>query len=103
MKTDLSARVYAYLQRIPDGKVVTYGQIAADLGNPRLSRVIGTILHQNPDPDRIACFKVVNREGQLAENFAFGGIGAHKARLIASGVEVEGDRVDLRRYQWESD
>ena len=44
---NLNIKVYKYLQSIPKGKVVTYGQIAEDLGNKNLSRAIGNILHIN--------------------------------------------------------
>lgn len=106
MKTEnegFASRVYAYLKRIPQGKVVTYGQIACALGRPRASRAVGFVLHHNPDPDRIPCFKVVNRDGYLTGAFAFGGIEAQKARLVADGVEVIADRVDLEKYRWEEE
>ena len=43
--------IYEYLTTIPNGKVVTYGQIAEHLGNKRLSRAVGNALHKNPDGD----------------------------------------------------
>jgi len=68
--------VYEYLTLIPQGKVVTYGQIAGHLGNPKLARTVGNILHGNPDGDRYPCYKVVNAAGKLAEHYAFGGLEA---------------------------
>lgn len=95
-----SKKVYEYLLKIPNGKVVTYGQIAIYLGNPRLARVVGNILHNNPDEDKYPCYKVVNAKGRLAPSFAFGGMDKQKEKLQADGIEVKDDMVDLSKYQW---
>ena len=106
--------IYEYLRTIPKGKVVTYGQIAAYLGNPKLARAVGNVLHANKNPDFYPCFRVVNREGCLAANFgAEGGEENQKERLEADGIEVlpvepgshaslrSKYRVELQRYQWQ--
>ena len=97
----LANKVYVYLRKIPKGKVVTYCQIGEFLGNKHYARAIGNILHNNPDPKKYPCFKVVNSKGELAKNFgAKGGIKTQKKRLIEDGVEVVNYRVDLSKYQW---
>jgi O-6-methylguanine DNA methyltransferase len=97
---EMKQAVYDYLLTIPKGKVVTYKQIATALGNPKLARVVGNILHENPDEDRYPCFRVVNFQGRLAENFVFGGIGAQQKKLVGDGIEVVNSKVDLKKYQW---
>lgn len=99
----MKQRVYDYLLTIPKGKVVTYGQIAAALGNKHLARAVGNILHTNPRPDLYPCYKVVNAQGKLAKNFGFGGIAEQKRRLECDGVEVVDDAVDLKKFGWQSD
>ena len=95
----MKQKVYDYLLTIPKGKVVTYGQIANHLGNPRLARVVGNILHVNPYPDFYPCYKVVNARGGLAKNFGFGGIDEQKRRLEADGIEVRDNyTVDIEKY-----
>jgi O-6-methylguanine DNA methyltransferase len=98
--TELRERVYAYLRRIPCGKVVTYGQIAQALGNPKLARAVGNVLHRNPDESQNPCFRVVDRDGKLSEHFAFGGTEGQRERLLRDGISVTENRVDLSRYQW---
>jgi O-6-methylguanine DNA methyltransferase len=93
-------KIYTYLQTIPKGKVVTYGQIAQALGNPKLARAVGNALHNNPDPGKYPCYKVVNAKGKLSANFAFGGPEGQKSRLEADGIEVKENKVDLTKYQW---
>lgn len=96
----MKQKVYEFLRTIPKGKVVTYGQIAEFLGNKKLSRVVGNILHGNPRPDVYPCFKVVNAQGKLAEHFGCGGLQEQKHRLEADGIRVTDGRVDLKKYQW---
>ena len=91
--------VYEFLKTIPRGKVATYGQIAVYLGNKNLARVVGNILHNNPDPSQYPCHRVVNSKGQVAPNFAFGG-GAMQRRLLEQeGIVFEQDgSIDLKKY-----
>lgn len=90
-------KVYDFLKTIPKGTVTTYGQIAAHLGNPKLARVVGNILHNNPDPTNIPCHRVVNARGEVAANFAFGGAEAQRKLLEEEGVVFgEDGRVVMR-------
>ena len=94
-------KIYEIVRQIPAGKVATYGQIAALAGNKRWSRVVGFALHVNPDPDGIPCFRVVNRNGEVSEAFAFGGGNRQIELLEAEGVPCPDGRVNLKKYQWE--
>lgn len=93
-------KIYEVVKKIPYGKVATYGQIAILAGNPRWARVVGYALHVYPDPEKIRCYRVVKRFGELSEAFAFGGINEQAELLKAEGVEVEGNRVNLEKYLW---
>ncbi len=96
-------KVYEIVRNIPAGHVATYGQIAAMTGSPKASRAVGYALHLNPDPQRIPCFRVVNRFGGCAPAFAFGGKDVQANLLRADGVEVSEDGyVDLDKYQWKT-
>ena len=53
------------LQKIPEGHVTTYGDLARALGNPSASRIIGRILGQNPNPILVPCHRVVMSDGKL--------------------------------------
>lgn len=81
--------VYELTALVPAGKVTTYGDIARAAGYPRRAREVGWALHVNPDPERIPCFRVVNREGRLAPAFAFGGEDIQRLLLERDGVAVE--------------
>ena len=93
-----SRRIYEAVKQIPKGKVATYGQVAQMAGDKKMARAVGNALHKNPDPDSIPCYRVVNAKGELAGEFAFGGVGAQARLLKEDGVEVIKGKVNLRKY-----
>ena len=60
-------KVYDIVKQIPYGKVITYSQIAEKLGNKKLARVVGNILHKNPNENQIPCYKVVSSKGHIRD------------------------------------
>lgn len=95
----LYEQIYAAVKQIPRGKVATYAQVAAMVGNPHLCRVVGNALHVNPYFGDVSCHRVVNAEGRLAGKFAFGGVETQADILRAEGIEVVDDHVDLSVYR----
>jgi methylated-DNA-protein-cysteine methyltransferase-like protein len=87
MDRQFAQRVYEMVAKIPNGRVMTYGQIAALCGNARASRIVGGIAHYGP-PD-LPWQRVVNKKGGLAAGF-YGGRAGHKAALEAENVVVLG-------------
>lgn len=94
-------KVWAFVRSVPEGRVVTYGQIAALLGFPFAARAVGSVLHHTPASANVPCQRVVNRWGRLAPVYGWGGIEQHRRELEAEGVEVRPDfTVSLQQYQW---
>jgi methylated-DNA-protein-cysteine methyltransferase-like protein len=94
-------RVEALVARIPKGRVMTYGQLAALAGNARAARIVGGIAHFG-DPD-LPWQRVVNKKGGLASGYPGGRLG-HKEHLVAEGVEVFGNEgnyyVNVETLLW---
>ena len=95
-------RIYEAVRRIPRGCVATYAQVAEEAGDRKMARAVGNALHKNPDPATIPCHRVVNAKGELAGEYAFGGLWKQAELLREEGVEVGDGRVDLGKYQWRS-
>ena len=96
-------KIYDVVCQIPKGKVATYGTVALLAGNPRWARVVGYALHNNPAPVIIPCHRVVNREGRVAEAFAFGGGETQRKMLEDEGIIFETDgHIDLGKYGWKN-
>ena len=95
--------VYSIVRKIPKGKVATYGQIAALIGQPRKSKIVGWALHKNPYYGEVPCHRVVNRNGELSPSFAFGGQDNQKKLLEYEGIIFEKDgKINLSIFKWES-
>jgi len=96
---DFKTRVEAVVAEIPQGRVMTYGQIAALCGNARAARIVGGIAHFG-DPD-LPWQRVVNKSGGLASGYP-GGRQGHKQHLESEGIEVSEDyRVNIGELLWD--
>jgi methylated-DNA-[protein]-cysteine S-methyltransferase len=58
-------RVLAELARVEYGTTTTYGTLAAQSGNPRAARAVGTVMNRNPVPIVLPCHRVVGASGNL--------------------------------------
>lgn len=83
--------------QIPQGKVMTYGQIAAVCGRPRAARIVGGIAHFG-DPE-LPWERVVNKVGGLAAGYP-GGKRGHQEVLESQGYSIKDHRVDVKELLW---
>src|SRR5690242_1380080 len=91
-------RVYKVVANIPEGKVATYGQIAAMCGNPMAARAVGGAMRNTPGYIDIPCHRVVNKAGEMAPCEAFGGQGKQKEMLEKEGVIFKGNGyIDMKK------
>lgn len=92
-------RIYDLVQNIPEGKVTTYGQLAAMAGSPRASRIVGAAMYRAPEG--LPCHRVLYSNGTLCCDQAFGGKEIQRQMLEQEGIPFLPDgRVDLKRCLW---
>ncbi|PMP81171.1 MAG: cysteine methyltransferase [Chloroflexus aggregans] len=95
------AAIYAVVQRIPPGRVCTYGRVAALAGLPGQARLVGYALHALLRQSVVPWWRVINRSGRISNVYA---ADEQRARLLAEGVDVdESYLVDLDRFLWTGD
>lgn len=63
--TEFEKRVWMLLRDIPYGTTRSYGELAADLGDPNLSRAVGTANGRNPLSIIVPCHRVIGADGSL--------------------------------------
>ncbi len=90
-------RVNLIVSQIPEGRVMTYGQIAALCGNPQAARIVGGLAHFGDV--RLPWHRVVNKGGGLASGYP-GGKSGHEQALLLEGVEVDNFRVNIDELLW---
>jgi methylated-DNA-[protein]-cysteine S-methyltransferase len=79
--SDFDRRVYEIARNIPPGRVLTYGEVAAQLGISN-ARAIGQSLGRNPFAVIVPCHRVVAADGKLG-GFSANGGATTKRRLLA--------------------
>jgi methylated-DNA-[protein]-cysteine S-methyltransferase len=52
------------VRRIPKGKTMTYKEVAAEAGNPRAARAVGSIMRANYD-ESVPCHRVIGQGGTM--------------------------------------
>jgi len=98
---DFFKRVYKIVALIPEGKVITYGQIALILGEPRSARIVGWAMRATPEHLKLPSHRVVNRLGEMAPNYAFGDKEVQRQLLISEGVTFKDNgTIDLNKHFW---
>jgi methylated-DNA-protein-cysteine methyltransferase related protein len=95
--------VYRVVRRIPRGKVVTYGQVAAILGQPRGARAVGMALGalREGAVDDVPWQRVVGAAGRCTHRDGFWA-GMQREMLEAEGVPFDHrGHLDLARVRWQ--
>lgn len=99
---EFHARVYEIARAIPPGETLTYGEIAAQLGDKLLARDVGQALGKNPWPIVVPCHRVTAAGGKPGGFSARGGVQT-KMKLLAiegapaaySGAAAQVAQADL--------
>jgi methylated-DNA-[protein]-cysteine S-methyltransferase len=86
LRMNFEKRVWKLMERIPEGRVTTYGQIARKL-NTKAYRAVGNACRNNPYAPRVPCHRVVRSDGTI------GGFGGK-----TSGKTVE-EKIQLLRRE----
>jgi methylated-DNA-[protein]-cysteine S-methyltransferase len=81
-------RVYALVRDIPPGHTLTYGEVAARLGDPTAARAVGQALGRNPFAPVIPCHRVLASGGRAGGFSAGGGIDTKLRMLQAEGARM---------------
>lgn len=97
------AKIYAVIQRIPPGKVATYGQVAALAGLPRRARMVGAALRNTPEDLSLPWQRVINAQGTVSRRSGLGVEEGYQRHLLEEEGVVFGDngRIDLERFRWD--
>jgi len=69
--TSFQIRVWRALLSVPAGHLISYGRLAAALGNRAAARAVGTAVGQNPLAYLIPCHRVIRDTGALG-NYRWG-------------------------------
>lgn len=94
-------KAISVIQSIPEGKVMTYGGVAAAAGSPRGARQIVRILHSMSRSHGLPWHRVVNAQGRISLVEGEGGE-IQRLYLLGEGVRFDGNgAIDLKTFGYE--
>jgi methylated-DNA-protein-cysteine methyltransferase-like protein len=102
-ETSFYKRVYEIVQRIPKGKVSSYGRIAVLLGSPRAARAVGYALNslKKDELQEVPWQRVINSQGKIS--FKGDPLRANLQRklLEMEGIVFHSDgHIDFKIFGW---
>lgn len=85
--TEFQKSVWKEIAKIGFGRTLSYGEIAAKIGNPAASRAVGAAVGSNPTPLIVGCHRVLGSTGKIT-GFT-GGKGIKTKAWLLSHEDIE--------------
>jgi len=93
-------RVVEIIKEIPEGKVMTYGQIARLAGSPRGARQVVRVLHTLSEKYKLPWHRVVNIKGEISIN-DYESHNIQKMFLESEGIRFnDQNSINLNEFQY---
>ena len=86
--TAFQQKVWCEIDKIPRGEVVTYSQIAENIGHPKAARAVANACGANPNPIVVPCHRVIRSDGELGGYSGPGGIKQKRKLLENEGYLI---------------
>ncbi len=93
MSTDFQKSVWAAIDKVPQGKITTYSEIAKFLGKQNATRAVGTAVGKNPNVPSTPCHRVIPKNGKIGNYSAPGGTQEKIKILTSEGITILNGRV----------
>ena len=90
--------VFRFVQRIPRGKVLTYGALAKSLRLPGGARSAGRAMAATPSGKGIPWHRVVGERGKILIREPYASL--QRKLLESEGIAILESRVNLKRHLW---
>jgi methylated-DNA-protein-cysteine methyltransferase related protein len=94
-------RVLDVIANIPEGRVMTYGQLAEVAGMPRHARAVGDILHGLSLETDLPWWRVINSSGKIS-TYKVGTGELQRGLLEREAVQFDANgKLKLEKYRWQ--
>ncbi|MBU0519348.1 MGMT family protein [bacterium] len=98
--TSFTQSVIDTIKHIPQGKVASYGQVAAIAGFPGAARQVVWVLHTSSEKEDLPWHRVINAQGKISLKPG-SGHEQQKSLLEQEGVRFDASgTIDLDQYLW---
>tara|TARA_B100000470_G_scaffold205689_1_gene180549 strand:- start:514 stop:786 length:273 start_codon:yes stop_codon:yes gene_type:complete len=86
--TAFQKKVWSEIDKIPRGEVMTYSQIAKNIGHPKAARAVANACGANPNPITTPCHRVICSNGNIGGYSGSGGVKKKKELLENEGISI---------------
>lgn len=99
--TEFTKKIVYFIKNIPEGKVLTYGRVAALAGNPKGARQVSWTLRTQTEKETLPWHRVIGSKGTISIK------DDHGYKIQKDLLENEGvvfglkDKIDLDEYMWD--
>lgn len=97
--TDFKKNAINIIKHIPEGKVISYGQVAALAGNYRASRQVSRILKTSDDCEQLPWHRVINSKGSISLPVHMGGL-IQRGLLENEGIIFKKNGTVEKKFFW---
>lgn len=99
--SEFKKRITKIVKSVPEGKLVSYGQVALMAGVPRGARQVGWILNKLESGTDVPWWMVINNEGRISIKGAWVNAENQKVMIEREDIKVSKDYdVDLDKFRW---
>ena len=101
MNENFKDKILEIIRRVPKGKVVSYGQVAAAAGFPTYARHVGKVLSELDENTKVPWWRVVNNQGYISiKGNWIATKEIQRTLLLQERIEVDKDfRLDMKRHR----
>ena len=99
-RTGSYQKIWKTVERIPKGKVASYGQVARVSRLPNQARLVGYALHNLPHGIDIPWQRVINSQGRISFPELSSSYKQQRGLLEKEGIVFLKGKIDLKRYGW---
>jgi methylated-DNA-[protein]-cysteine S-methyltransferase len=86
--TAFQKKVWSEIDKIARGEVMTYSQIAKNIGHPKTARAVANACGANPNPITTPCHRVIGSNGDIGGYSGSGGVEKKIKLLREEGVTL---------------
>ena len=86
--TTFQREVWSEIDKIPRGEVITYSQIAKNIGKPKAARAVANACGANPNPITTPCHRVICSNGDIGGYSGTGGVSRKIELLREEGLTL---------------
>ncbi|MCP3906717.1 MAG: methylated-DNA--[protein]-cysteine S-methyltransferase [Oceanicoccus sp.] len=93
-------RIWQVVSQIPEGKIASYGQVAAQAGIPQAARLVGNVLRKLPEGSNLPWHRVVNSQRKISFPIGSPAYQEQKQRLLLEGIVFNKEKIAINHLAW---